>query len=646
MPTAVDNDDMEGSERGAPRIEGYAELSQIGEGGMSRVYRALELRTETTVAVKVLDQRGPDATRRVNRELQISRRLAGIAGIVSALQHVSTTDGADCLVMPYMEGGSLSSFVVQYSPVLSPGVVAGLGHRIASVLEAAHNRDVLHRDVKPSNLLLDGDSNVHLCDFGIARIRRSDDPATEGTFAYTPGYAAPEQERGDTTDRRTDVYATGATLTALLTGNCPSFDLLGTRRPQEFPADSMPLRAILERATAYLPDRRYQTMGEMVDALAAVHRPASVVIGGLVRGDRADRNGPLGDGPTNVRAPDPPTDAEVVDDGPQAQPDPTVLRSAGPNPNDVHARVVDDGPQAQPDPTVLRSAGPNPNDVHARVVVDADVLRSGGTKTVRIPVMRQCARCVGDRFDPSHPSTCIACSGVGRRRNLVEFEVGIPPRTQSGSILRIDGEGNESRLATKRGDVHLTVVGRSAGARRDANKTEPARNDAPRRGRASPEPSRRSARLLADVQHAFPEARVLWVVAGQARMSIPAVLAMLLSFLAPFAGALVAGTAVDPTVFVLLILLSIVLCPGIFVASAVKGRRLLVCTDSRLVVAARRPPFGRGWAHATELSSVSLQEGRTLVEAALAGKGRQRGRVRVAGETVVMDPRVLQNIAR
>ena len=230
-------------------------VDEIGRGGMGTVWKARHLRLGRTVAVKFLAPElaaQPDFERRLERE---ARALALLShpGIV-AVHDYGRDEGVGYIVMEYVEGAPLSSLIP--IPIDRAVVIA---RHVLQALAYAHRRGVVHRDVKPENILVDAAGAVKVTDFGIARLVTGDaDPGITavGRVAGTPRYLAPEALAGAAPDPRMDVYAVGIVLREMVTGPAP-----GT--------DAMPpaLDRIVSRATAARPEDRYPDADEMARAL-------------------------------------------------------------------------------------------------------------------------------------------------------------------------------------------------------------------------------------------------------------------------------------------------------------------------------------------------------------------------------------------
>jgi len=204
------------------RLGSYELLRRLGEGGMAQVYLARDIRLGREVAVKVLDQRlaeRPGFRERFEREARVAASLDH-PNIVQ-LYDFGDSERQLYLVMPYVSGGSLQD-MLRRAP-FAGGEVATFGSQMADALDYAHQRGVIHRDVKPANMLVHADGRLLLSDFGLAKILSSAQPQAaprRHPDAGTPEYMAPEQIEGRS-DERTDIYALGVVLYLLLTSHLP-----------------------------------------------------------------------------------------------------------------------------------------------------------------------------------------------------------------------------------------------------------------------------------------------------------------------------------------------------------------------------------------------------------------------------------------
>lgn len=203
----------------APQVPGYDSFELIGRGGFSTVWKARQVAYDRLVAVKILNTGFDDEAgqRRFQRECALTGRLTGHPNIVTVLDSGFLADGHPFLTMDYCPNGSLADRIAREGP-LSSEEVSRVGVKIAGALHTAHQRGVIHRDVKPENILITAFGEPALADFGIS----TSTTAGTVTAAYTPTHAAPEVLLGETADVRTDIYTLGSTLYQLLAGT-PAF---------------------------------------------------------------------------------------------------------------------------------------------------------------------------------------------------------------------------------------------------------------------------------------------------------------------------------------------------------------------------------------------------------------------------------------
>ena len=199
----------------------YRILEPVGLGGMATVYRAYHAAMDRYVAVKVLPQhlaRDPSFRARFQREARTIARLEH--RYILPVHDVGEDEGIPYLVMRYTDSGDLSDLIA--TQALTIARAAWLISHVAEALAYAHRLGVIHRDVKPANVLLSRDGDVLLTDFGIAKLYEETLQLTgEGTMIGTPAYMAPEQLQGQPVDARTDIYALGVVLYQALTSECP-----------------------------------------------------------------------------------------------------------------------------------------------------------------------------------------------------------------------------------------------------------------------------------------------------------------------------------------------------------------------------------------------------------------------------------------
>ncbi|TQC44575.1 protein kinase [Rhodococcus sp. WS4] len=235
------------------QADGFDDAQEIGRGGFGIVYRCVQPSLDRTVAVKVLtSDLDPDNLERFLREQRAMGRLSGHPNIVTILQVGTTGSGHPYLVMQLHSRGSLESQIRSEGPLDWQSVLQ-LGVKLCGALEVAHRTGILHRDVKPANVLLTDYGEPQLTDFGIARIPGGFE-TTVGTVTGSPAFTAPEVLRGDTPEPAADIYSVGATLFCALTGHAAFERRSGERLVAQF----------LRVSSHPIPDLRGGTIPEQV----------------------------------------------------------------------------------------------------------------------------------------------------------------------------------------------------------------------------------------------------------------------------------------------------------------------------------------------------------------------------------------------
>ncbi len=269
--------DLIGSTLGPYRI-----LEQIGLGGMATVYKAYQPGMDRLVALKVLPEhyaRDPLFVRRFKQEAHVIAKLEH-RNIVPVYDF-GEQDGTTYLVMRYLQAGTVKD-ILAYGPLPLPDA-ARLVADVAAGLDYAHvqGKGIIHRDVKPSNILVDKQGHAYLTDFGLAKVLEASIELTgSGTLLGTPTYMAPEQTLGKPVTPQTDVYALGVVLYEMATGRPPyeadtpmAVALMHVHEPlplprQVNPALSEAVELVILKALAKEPPDRYQSAGELARALA------------------------------------------------------------------------------------------------------------------------------------------------------------------------------------------------------------------------------------------------------------------------------------------------------------------------------------------------------------------------------------------
>src|SRR4051794_2440270 len=205
------------------RFAGYRIESLVGRGGMGVVYRARQPGLDRTVALKVIAPEALENAAARERFVAEARHAAAIEHPnVVPIHAAGEADGVAYFVMRLVDGDDLRTRV-RRDGALAPVRAAEIAHSAGSALDAIHRAGLVHRDVKPANILLAAGDHVYLTDFGLARTTRARTGTTtaSGRWAGSLHYAAPEQIRGGRVDARADVYALGGVLFFMLTGRVP-----------------------------------------------------------------------------------------------------------------------------------------------------------------------------------------------------------------------------------------------------------------------------------------------------------------------------------------------------------------------------------------------------------------------------------------
>jgi eukaryotic-like serine/threonine-protein kinase len=254
----------------------YRLESKLGSGGMSTVYLALDEVLDRPVAVKLLHREisdEADQLERFRREARAAARLShpNLVGVIDA----GEDDGRPYIVFEYIDGRTLKRQIQEQGPLPVDEAVA-YAIEIGRGLTAAHARKLVHRDVKPQNVLIDPDGRAKVTDFGIARSLEQKGMTATGRVLGTTDYVSPEQAMGEDVDERSDVYSLGVVLYEMLTGDVPfqaetqvGVAMKHVNEPMpdvqaKRPEVSAVVASVVDRATTKDPRDRYNTVAEMV----------------------------------------------------------------------------------------------------------------------------------------------------------------------------------------------------------------------------------------------------------------------------------------------------------------------------------------------------------------------------------------------
>jgi formylglycine-generating enzyme required for sulfatase activity/tRNA A-37 threonylcarbamoyl transferase component Bud32 len=259
----------------------YQIVEMLGKGGMATVYKAIQTSVNRLVAVKILPQtllHDENFMKRFRQEAEVIARLEHFH--ILPIYDYGEYEGMPYIVMRYLEGGTLQDRVKKYGPLPWDEILL-VTRQVAGALDYAHARNVVHRDVKPSNILLDGEGNAYLVDFGIAKMTESTAHLTGSGIVGTPAYMAPEQSQPGPPLPSMDVYALGVTIFEMMTGQQPyraetpiAQIMMHIQNPipslQDFDTAIPPeVDEVVGRALAKDPAERYASAGELAHALEA-----------------------------------------------------------------------------------------------------------------------------------------------------------------------------------------------------------------------------------------------------------------------------------------------------------------------------------------------------------------------------------------
>src|SRR5881392_2783440 len=198
----------------------YRIMRKLGTGGMANVYLAEDQELGRRVAIKILDDRHAADEQFVERFRREAKNAAGLShpNIVSIYDR-GEAEGTYYIAMEYLDGRSLKELILSRGPA-PVSVAVDYARQILAALRFAHRNGLVHRDIKPHNVLVDAEGHVKVTDFGIARAGASQ-MTEEGSIIGTAQYLSPEQARGTTVDQTSDLYSLGIVLYEMLTGNVP-----------------------------------------------------------------------------------------------------------------------------------------------------------------------------------------------------------------------------------------------------------------------------------------------------------------------------------------------------------------------------------------------------------------------------------------
>jgi tetratricopeptide (TPR) repeat protein len=257
----------------------YQIIEELGKGGMGRVYKVLDREVNAKVALKLIKPEIASDKKTIERfrnELKVARDIAHKN--VCRMYDLNKEASAYYITMEYVSGEDLKSFI-RRAGFLSPGKAISIANQVCEGLLEAHRLGVVHRDLKPQNIMIDKDGNVRIMDFGIARSLRAKGITGSGIMIGTPEYMSPEQVDGKEVDHRADVYSLGVILYEMATGKVP-FEgdtpfSIGVKQKSEVPLppkeinDQIPedLNRVILKCMEKEKESRYQSVGELLSEL-------------------------------------------------------------------------------------------------------------------------------------------------------------------------------------------------------------------------------------------------------------------------------------------------------------------------------------------------------------------------------------------
>jgi serine/threonine protein kinase/tetratricopeptide (TPR) repeat protein len=268
-------------DRGALFAERYEIIEELGKGGMGRVYRVLDTKINEEVALKLIKPEIADSKtiERFGNELKMARKISHKN--VCRMYHLSEESGTHYITMEYVPGETLKG-MIRMTKQLSVGTAARVAKQICEGLNEAHRLGVVHRDLKPQNIMIDKQGNARIMDFGIARSLESEGTTRPGVMIGTPEYMSPEQTEFREVDQRSDIYSLGIILFEMLTGRTP-FEgetpiSVAMKHKSEKPPDPVKFNAQIPEDLSQViltclekdREKRYQSIDKLLAALKAM----------------------------------------------------------------------------------------------------------------------------------------------------------------------------------------------------------------------------------------------------------------------------------------------------------------------------------------------------------------------------------------
>lgn len=268
-------------------IAHYKILEKLGEGGMGVVYKAHDTKLGRTVALKLLPHKFSESEENKTRFMQEAKAVAALShSNILNIYEIIEPEGEMCLVMELIDGDTLKSYITNLNTGLGVPVQQALTWtlQIAEGLKTAHEKDIIHRDIKPQNIMLRGNGQIKIMDFGLAKLSNTATITRPGTTVGTLAYMSPEQAQGLAADHRSDIWSLGVILYEMLTAELPfkaeheagiSYMIINVDPTPPSALDlKIPHRVdtVVTKLLEKDPDKRYQNMDEVIKAITSTQK--------------------------------------------------------------------------------------------------------------------------------------------------------------------------------------------------------------------------------------------------------------------------------------------------------------------------------------------------------------------------------------
>jgi serine/threonine protein kinase len=270
--------------RGSVFAGRYEILDELGEGGMGKVYRVIDKKINEEVSLKLIRPEiasDKNTIERFGNELKLARKIAHRN--VCKMYHFSEEAGTHYIIMEYVRGEDLKG-MIRMMGQMSPSQVVSIAKQVCKGLTEAHNLGVIHRDLKPQNIMIDRGGNARIMDFGLARLISAKGITGAGVMLGTPEYISPEQAETKDVDHRTDIYSLGVILYEMVTGRLPfegeTAISIAMKHKSEVPRDPtnynpqipQDLSNVILKCMEKDPENRYQSVREIQDELEKIEQ--------------------------------------------------------------------------------------------------------------------------------------------------------------------------------------------------------------------------------------------------------------------------------------------------------------------------------------------------------------------------------------